>query len=74
MQQEAVWFQLPAAMAGSFCEYAARQESDFMTWWNGLKDTLATIDASALVLRQDALEAKVNRILELLEPSPVATE
>ena len=64
------WAQWQAA----FSEYAAKQEADFMTWWNGFKDTLATIDASALVLRQDELEAKVNRILELLEPSPVATE
>ena len=64
------WAQWQAA----FSEYAAKQEADFRTGWNGLKDTLATIDAASRVLRQDALEAKVNRILELLDPAPVATE
>lgn len=44
----------------AFEEYADAQESEFMTWWNSLKAELATIDASALVLRQDALEAKVD--------------
>ena len=48
----------------AFEEYATQQETDFMTWWNGLKDTLATIDATALLLRQDALEDKVDSYTE----------
>ena len=48
----------------AFEEYADKQEADFMSWWNGLKDTLATIDATALLVRQDALEAKLDSYTE----------
>lgn len=48
----------------AFNEYAKKQEADFNTWWDGLKTTLATIDATALLVRQDNLEAKVDKYTE----------
>lgn len=48
-----------------FNEYAERQETDFMAWWNGLKARLETLDVTALLSRQDALEARLNAYHEL---------
>ena len=46
----------------AFNQYASEQEAEFNAWWSGLKDELATINATALMLRQDALEERVNEI------------
>ena len=46
----------------AFNEYAQQQQEDFNIWWDGIKATLASIDASALVLRQNDLESKFEKI------------
>ena len=51
-----------AQWQSAFNQYASEQEAEFNTWWSGLKDELATINATALMLRQDALEERVNEI------------
>lgn len=48
-----------------FNEYATQQEADFTEWWNGLRARLETIDATALLNRQDDLEARLNEYHEI---------
>lgn len=58
LSTSAFWQQWQAA----FNEYAEQQESAFNIWWDSIKSTLATIDASALIVRQDELENKFEKI------------
>ena len=56
----AFWTQWQTA----FTEYANEQQAAFKVWWDGIKGVLETVDVSALILRQDDLENRFDRIAQ----------